>query len=373
MFNKMTKNKGRKRVSPSDPLDPDYTQTTPTVSTLSSRFPAKALQNGILGPSLSRPPENLEEIRKQYAHSRGTASPTRSMYSEYVNTVQGDANEATIVTEVSSQLFKKPGIRGYGKAFNRAVKEFPEGVGFNNGLSAPRPDYVEGLRMYEFHPLPVVDNIQGAVLHGENPYSITLPHLAGEFKGTGKDLLKGELQSAYAGAALVYGRNQALSYLEKPDAPRHAEISTFTTDGTTLNLFANYADRTEDGSLQYHQYPVQSIKLTDSHQAFKEGRKALRNAQDHARELSYDLRDRLKEVWRQRRNSKRTPQPVAEGTSKGMKRPVVTPQPVADGTSKGTKKPVVTPNKVEKTTKVLSGRVTRPPRRQLRYNLRSSK
>lgn len=342
-------------MSPSDPLDPDYTQTTPTVSTLSSRFPAKAQQNGILGPGFSEPPENLEDIRKRYAHSRGTASPTRSMYSEYLETVRTDANEATIVAEVSSQLLKKHGRKGYSKAFNRAMNEFPEGVGFNDGLSTPRPDYVEGLRMNEFRPFPVVDNIQGAALHTERLESITLSHLAGEFKAGGKDLSKAALQSAYAGAALVYARNQALSYLEKPDAPGHAEISTFTTDGTTINLFANYADRTEDGSLEYHQYPVQSIDLTDSHQAFKEGRKALRNAQDHARELSYDLRDRLKEVWRQRRNSKKTPQPVA------------------DGTSKGTKKPVVTPNKVEKTTKVLSGRVTRPPRRQPRYNLRSSK
>ena len=355
LFNKMAKSKGRKRVSPPDPSQPDYTPTTQTVSTLSSRFPMKAYENGILESGLSKPPENFEDIRKRYAQSRGTASPTRSMYSEYLDTVQEDANEATIVHEVSRQLLKRYGGRGYSKAFNRALTEFPEGVGFNNGLSTPRPDYVEGLRMHEYYPFPVHENIQGAVLYADNPRSVTLPHLAGEFQGAGKDLHKGDLQSAYVGAALVYARNQALSCLEKSDAPGHAEISTFTTDGTTLNLFANYAARADDGSLQYHQCPVYSINLTRSHQAFKEGRKILRNAQDHARELTLDMCHQLKGLWKKRRNSERTAPPVAKGTSKG------------------TKSPVATPLKAEKTTKVLTGRVVRPPRRQLRYNLRSSK
>jgi hypothetical protein len=61
-----------------------------------------------------------------------------------------------------------------------------------------------------------------------------------------------ELQSAYGGAALVFARNKALSYLGKSDPPGHAEVTTFTTDGTNLNLYAHYADPSEDGTLKYH-------------------------------------------------------------------------------------------------------------------------
>ncbi len=129
------------------------------------------------------------------------------------------------------------------------------------------------------------------------------------------------LQSAYDGAALVYARNQALSYAGKPDPPGHAEVATFTTDGTTLNMYAHYAALSEDdGTLEYHQYPIKSIILIDSHQAFKEGRRGLRNAQDYAREQSYAIRGQLKEHWKQHRGDLH---PVAEGV----------PLPAANGTS----------------------------------------
>jgi hypothetical protein len=55
------------------------------------------------------------------------------------------------------------------------------------------------------------------------------------------------LRSAYDGAALIYARNQALSYLGKRDLPGHAEVTTFTTDGTNINLYAYYAASSDDG------------------------------------------------------------------------------------------------------------------------------
>ncbi len=131
------------------------------------------------------------------------------------------------------------------------------------------------------------------------------------------------LQSAYDGAALVYARNQALSYLGKSDPPGHAEVTTFTTDGTNLNQFAHYAAQSEDGTLEYHQYPVKSTNLIDSHQGLRDGRRGLRNEQDHARNQSRALRDQLKENWKQHRGGL---QPIAEGA----------PLPGADGTSEET-------------------------------------
>ncbi|PNY25066.1 Uncharacterized protein TCAP_04995 [Tolypocladium capitatum] len=131
-------------------------------------------------------------------------------------------------------------------------------------------------------------------------------------------MTEARLQSAYDGAALVYARNQALSYLGKSDPPGHAEITTFTTDGTNLNLYAHYAARSDDGTFEYHQYPIASASLLKYRQEHNEGRRGLRNEQDHVRKQSCDLRDQLKEHWKQRRGGI---QPIAEAAP-----------PVADGT-----------------------------------------
>ena len=96
---------------------------------------------------------------------------------------------------------------------------FPKNVGFNDGFSAPQPDSVEGLEMEEYRPFPVDKYVNGSVLYKDNPGSVTLPHLAGEWKGPGMDLTGARLQGAHDGAALVYARNQALSLVGAPDPP----------------------------------------------------------------------------------------------------------------------------------------------------------
>ncbi|EEU35276.1 uncharacterized protein NECHADRAFT_18425, partial [Fusarium vanettenii 77-13-4] len=210
-------------------------------------------------------------------------------------------NEASVVFESNSRLLKSYSDKNYNRAFNKAFTGFPKNADFNDGLSAPQPDFVEGLGVKEFHPLPIKDYVDGAVLHKDHPHSITLPHLAGEFKGPGKNLRHARLQSAYDGATLVHGRNQALDSLGEPAIAGHAKVTTFTTDGTNLNLFAHYAAPSEDGTTKYHQYPINSTILTNSLQDFKQGYRQLRNAQDCAREESYKLRDQLKEHWKARK------------------------------------------------------------------------
>ncbi|KAF3763131.1 hypothetical protein M406DRAFT_323017 [Cryphonectria parasitica EP155] len=202
-----------------------------------------------------------------------------------------------MVVEVCTDLLKRSPEEGYTRAFNQAFTEFPKDVGFNNSLSAPQPDFVEGLDAREYRPVPVDECISGAVLYKDNPHSITLPHLAGEWKGRDQNMEKARLQSAFDGAALVYSRNQALSYIGKPDPPGHAEITTFTTNGTNLNLYAHYAALSKSGILEYHHYRVKSTSLIDTYQGHKAGRRGLRNEQDHAREQSYALRDEVTEYW----------------------------------------------------------------------------
>ncbi|KAL2023486.1 hypothetical protein VTK56DRAFT_2482 [Thermocarpiscus australiensis] len=137
------------------------------------------------------------------------------------------------------------------------------------------------------------------MLFKDDPFSLTLPHMAGEWKGRGKDMEEARLQSAFDGAALVYARNQALEYIGKPDPAGHAQVTTFTTDGTHLNFFSHYAAPSgEDGAIQYHQYPIASTNVKASHEEFRKGWRQLRNAQDRARAQSYQLKDQLKAQWK---------------------------------------------------------------------------
>ncbi|KAJ2891395.1 hypothetical protein MKZ38_000509 [Zalerion maritima] len=303
-FNKMGKKKN------SDPTDDSRSTKTKTTSTTTSGFAMKAHRNGILEPAYSKPPANLENIRKQHAKSRATASPPESIYNDYIDRVEGAGTEATMVAETSELLKKYP--KGYKREFNRTFTNYPKNVGFNDNLSAPQPDFIEGPEMLQYDPFPVDEHVPGAALYRDDPRFITLPQIAGEWKGPAGDIREARMQSAYDGAAMVHARTQALAYIGEEDPPGHAVIITFTTDGTNLNLYAYYtipAEKDKD-TLQYYQYPVLSTNITSTYQGYKDGRKSLRNAQDHAKAQSEQLRDQLKQHWKQNRN--KLP-PVAEG------------------------------------------------------------
>jgi len=295
----MARKKGTSKAPVSN-LPESTGKSTSTRTTTSSGFAIQAYKNGILGPRSSKTPANIKDIRTQYARSRDTASPTELIYKDYINTVSKAPNKATIVVEVAHQLLKRYPKEGYSRVLNHVFTSFPKDAGFRSGLSAPQPGFIEGLEMPEYRPFPIDEHIKGAVIYKDDPDSITLPHIAGEWKGRGKNMEEARLQSAYNGAALVYARNQALSYMGRSDPPGHSEVTTFTTDGTTLNLFAHYAapSTAGDGTVEYHQHPVKSTNLMDSHQGLKDGRRGLRNAQDYARKQSYALRDQLMEYWR---------------------------------------------------------------------------
>ncbi|KAK5657586.1 hypothetical protein OQA88_3160, partial [Cercophora sp. LCS_1] len=99
-FDKM----GKKKTSDDD----SGSTETKATSTTSSGFAIKAHRNGILEPAYSKPPANLENIRKQHAKSRATASPPGSEYNDYVDRIEGAGTEATVVAETSELLKKYP-------------------------------------------------------------------------------------------------------------------------------------------------------------------------------------------------------------------------------------------------------------------------
>ncbi|CAK7226218.1 hypothetical protein SCUCBS95973_006125 [Sporothrix curviconia] len=133
----------------------DDSKSTRTTSTTTSGFIVKARKNGILIPTYSKPPMNLDDLRKQQAKSRGTASPPESAYENYVNQVDRAGNEATLVAVASNKLLKEYTDKGYNSTYDRAFTNLPKNIGFNNGLSAPQPDFIEGLELEEYYPFPV--------------------------------------------------------------------------------------------------------------------------------------------------------------------------------------------------------------------------
>ncbi|KAL8383625.1 hypothetical protein RB595_010698 [Gaeumannomyces hyphopodioides] len=286
-------------------------KSTKTTSTSTSGFAKKAHKNGILHPAYSKPPANLEKIRERHNQPRASVSPPESEYADYAMTVSQAFNEATMVYEVGSRMLKIHGDKGYMRAFNLPLSNIPQNAGYNNGLSAPQPDFIEGP---QGGMLPFADEVPGANLHKKGPFSLTLPHIAGEWKGPGKDIEHARVQAAYDGAAMVHARNQALAYMGKSDPPGHAAVTTFDTDGDRLRMYAHYSipSKKDADKLEYHQYQYASTGVLDSYQGHKDGRKGLRNAQDYARDQSYALKDQLEEHWEQQRSALR---PIAEEKS----------------------------------------------------------
>lgn len=125
LFNNMAKKKGTSKASASAPPESTSESSTKTTSTTTSGFAIQAYKNGILNPLSSKPPTNLEDMRQRVAASRRTASPTESVYEDYVDAVEGAVNEATMVFEVGGKLLKEYPKKGYTRAFNQAFTGFP--------------------------------------------------------------------------------------------------------------------------------------------------------------------------------------------------------------------------------------------------------
>lgn len=266
-----------------------------TMSSTDSRFPLLLKENGILNSVTSAPPGNLDYLQHRLSRSRGTASPTESEYQCFVMETTHAPNEQTMLLHTIDLL--KRHQPGYTQVYNKAFDNFPKNVGFNDGLSAAQPDFTEGLTERAFGSFPVRNKLGGAAVpNSENPEATTLPHLAGEWKASTANFVSAQSQAAYDGACMVYGRNQARSFLESPDPTGHAYVQTFVTNGSVLHTFAHYSSESE-GQIQYHQYPTSSSLHAASFEDFKKSRRVLRNLQDDAKDASMSLRDELLEKW----------------------------------------------------------------------------
>jgi hypothetical protein len=169
--------------------------------------------------------------------------------------------------------------------------EFPKNVGFNNGLSAPKPDMIEGFSRDTFPP--TIEHIKSSKIVRDEPKYVALPHIAVEYKAREKSLHEAKVQAGYDGAAMVYGRNEALKFIGKADPPRQPAVLTATTTGQEWNVYAHYAHPNDTtGKEEYYQCRMAGGSM-ENLKEYKQGRRVLRNMQDFAREQASELRDRL--------------------------------------------------------------------------------
>jgi hypothetical protein len=279
--------------------------TTRSLSTTSAGSAAKATANGILDQKESCKPANVDALLEAINRCRHSPSPTPEDYNRYLHAVADAPNEATIVHEASKLLKEHQADNdiGYRRVFDQGFTAYPHSLPFNQGLSTPQPDIIEGLRAGEFKPFPVNEILGGtAVLVRDFKSSVTLPHFVGEFKGPGRNLQTAFTQAAFDAAHLVHGRNQALEYLSNPDTPGHAAVFSFTSDGTSLNTYAHYAAESKSEipprTPEYYTYHLTSSNLALSFTSFEQGRRHLRNLQDLAKSHSHALKDELLQHWK---------------------------------------------------------------------------
>jgi hypothetical protein len=76
-----------------------------------------------------------------------------------------------MVVETTHYLLKKSDDGGYRRHFNQVLTALPKEVGFNNGLSAPQPDLIEGFHPQQFRPFPVNEQLGGAAVLVKDEFS----------------------------------------------------------------------------------------------------------------------------------------------------------------------------------------------------------
>lgn len=290
-------------ISPSQPgiaLDEGSFSSKHTVLTTTSGFDMIAADNGIQSIADSSRPTNYADLKEMLDQPRRSESPNESDYEFYMEKLGQMRSEQDVVVESSIHLFKDHRQRDYARHYNTTFTGLPKDCGFNRGLLAPQPDYVESLVPEAYRPFPIARELGGAaVLIQRDRQSVTLPHFIGEWKCPAGSMPQAKSQAAYDGATCVHGRNHALEYMGKRDPEGHAAVTSFVCNGEQLSIFAHHAlpSLSTHGKVEYHQSMLSNTPLNGSLESYKQGRKHLRNAQDYGKQQSAEMRDRLKSHW----------------------------------------------------------------------------
>ncbi len=208
---------------------------------------------------MSKPPVNLEELRTELRKPRDSPSPTGSECGDYAQRAVHIKGKASTASLIERRLLKDYKMRDYVTETNTVLTGVPANRGFNANLGPPQPDYIEGPTLLSYLPYRIDEEVKGSAVVDGDPYSPTLPHIAGEYTSPAGNMALATMQSAYDGAALVSARWLALSALGRFDEVGRAEIATFTTNGVYIDIDAHFAMPSGDGWLEFHQARIVSL------------------------------------------------------------------------------------------------------------------
>ncbi|KAG8156481.1 hypothetical protein KVR01_013585 [Diaporthe batatas] len=306
-----TNSKGPRTASAQSLRSGNSGETSRSISTTSEGFENRALQNGVLDAVRSGKQAVVDtDLKKKLLASRGSASPTQSQYNKFPDRIVEASNEQGTIAVYSKYIFQDTEDShfdiGYRRKEDKMWTEFPKNVGFNNGLSDPKPDMIEGFARDTFPP--TIEHIKSSKLVRDEPKYVALPHMAVEYKAREKSLHEAKVQAGYDGAAMVYGRNEALELIGKVDPPRRPAVVTATTTGQEWSVYAHYSHPDETGKAEYYQCRMAGGSMENLNE-FKQGRKILRNMQDFAREQASDLRDSLHKHYNENGSPARSQHP----------------------------------------------------------------
>ncbi|KAI7787144.1 hypothetical protein LA080_000480 [Diaporthe eres] len=253
---------------------------TRSISTTSEGFENSALDNGVLDAVRSGKQAVVDsDVKMKLLASRESASPTQSQYDKFADRIVEASNEQGTIAVYSKYIFQDTEDThfdiGYRRKEDKMWTEFPKNVGFNNGLSAPKPDMIEGFPRDTFPP--TIEDVKASRLVRDEPRYVALPHMAVEYKAREKSLHEAKVQAGYDGAAMVYGRNEALKYIGKADPPRQPAVLTATTIGQEWKVYGHCAHPNDsNGKEEYYQCRMAGGSMENLSE-YKQGRKVLRN------------------------------------------------------------------------------------------------
>lgn len=194
-----------------------------------------------------------DEIEARLNAPRGSPSPTVSFYKLFAAIADPDDNEASIINVLDCYVLQRPSLddnlikEQYRAKVKRQWTDYPKDVGFNNGLSAPKPTYVEGYASSEFPPNMVEIGSTTTLLRDGHRFPV-LPHFVMEARAPGEDMNQAETRAQYDGAAMAFCRNEVLEYLQKPDPPETAKVGSVVADGRSYDISLHYAQKDEKTS-----------------------------------------------------------------------------------------------------------------------------
>lgn len=289
------------------------TTTGRSIATRDPRFFQLARQNGILDDEPDTTPRNLDDILDFIDNERLTPGLTDPEFKRFRDIIRTAPNERSVAWHMNDLLAKREGPT-YVQQLDVPFARLPKGLGFNQGMSEPVPDFIEGFLRTSFACDDVLETLGPSVDPTGADFSIPLAHLVGEFKRVGGDVVCGSRQVAYDAACLVFGRDRAMELLDSVDEPDTAYVAGFVCSGDRVRLSVHWSTYDGSGKKIYRQHELFDEAMLSTPEKFRLARRKIRNLQDWAMQNADLCRTMMREFQRQgeRRSSElATQEPAA--------------------------------------------------------------